>query len=240
MLTRAHAAADYLDIWQAERKQEYWAVDALEAQLGYALDRQRLEGAALVLASPIKANPPNWQHGRVLYAVAREYLSHTTETVTFFDCGTAKGFSALCLQWALIDACVNGAVISVDVIDPCERVLRNTIAETAGEKTLAEILEPWPEARAIQFVRSTGRQWLTGHPRRVHLAYVDGKHTYEEVSWEATLLAQRQESGDVVIFDDLQIPGVEKAVAEMAEHVYEVSTLTVIPGKRAYAIARKQ
>jgi hypothetical protein len=35
------------------------------------------------------------------------------------------------------------------------------------------------------------------------------------VSWEAALLSSRQESGDVIFFDDTQIPGVAHAVGQL-------------------------
>lgn len=231
------ARTDYERIFQAERVREYPVIDALEARLGYAVGRLRLERAAAVLACPLKAHPPNWQHGRVLYAVARRYLAQAIAPVTLLDVGTAKGFSALCLQWALDDAGVVGTVHSVDVIDPQARAIRNTVAEVDGPKTLVEILSEWPEASRIAFAGMTGRRWLTGHPGRVHLAYVDGKHTYDEVSWEAALLATRQLTGDVIVFDDLQSPGVAHAVEELRG--YAIEHVAPLP-ERQYAIARQQ
>jgi predicted O-methyltransferase YrrM len=232
-------AAEYEQIFETEKNHIwfYTEVDALEHRLGYAVDRDRLENAARVLSCPMKAAAPNWQHGRVVYAVARQYLASITVPVQMLDIGTAKGFSALIAQWALDDSGREGKVTSVDVMPPDARVRRNTIAECFGLKTLDEILEPWPEAKRIEFVQSTGRNWLTGHTQRVHVAYVDGKHTYDEVKWEAALLAARQQTGDVIVFDDIQVPGVHHAVKEMRG--YEVEELTALP-KRRYAIARKR
>src|SRR3989304_7206134 len=74
-------------------------VEAYEA--AFALERTRLEAAARVLACPIKAGPPNWQHGRVLYALTRRYRLTAEGPLYCLDIGTAKGFSALCLLWAV-------------------------------------------------------------------------------------------------------------------------------------------
>ena len=125
----------------------------------------------------------------------------------------------------------------VRAIDPGARVARNTVAEVEGLRTLAETLEPWPEARAIAFVRASGRLWLTEHLDRVHVAVVDGKHTYDAVSWECALLTERQQTGDVIFLDDLQIPGVAQAVRELRS--YAVERLEALPD-RHYAIARKR
>jgi predicted O-methyltransferase YrrM len=232
-------AETYQRIFEEERAQTYPMVDALEQRLGYAIKSERLLDLARVLSCPFKAAAPNWQHGRVLYAVTREYL-HRSEDDAFniFEVGTAKGFASMCLLTALMDAEATGWVTSVDVMPPDERVRRNTVAEVTGLKTLHETLEPWPEAKGIAFIESTGIEWLTKHPERVHVAFVDGKHSGTVVRKEGLLLADRQESGDVVVFDDVHIPDVGAAV-ESLKRSYDIERLQVLP-KRAYAIARRK
>lgn len=224
----------YAVAFERERLQQYPMVDAFERRNGYAIDSGRILSAARVLACPLKANAPNWQHGRVLYAAARNGIP-CVDRVNMIDVGTAKGFSALCLRWALDDAGVNGTVTSLDVIDPESRERRNTVAEVDGLKTLAEILAPWPEAKRINFVKATGQKWLQEHTERVHVAFIDGKHSYQAVSWEAALLAERQQSGDLVMFDDAQIDGVAKALKELRS--YELEYLQALPNRK-YAIGR--
>lgn len=219
--------------------QLYPVVDAFEAQMGFAIDHDRLITAARVLACPVKAHAPNWQHGRVLYAAVRAYCETAApEFLNLVDIGTAKGFSALCLQWALTDANRLGDVTSCDVIDPKARQRRNTVGEVDGLKTLAELLEPWPEATKIAFRQSTGVDLLSRYEWRVHVAFVDGKHSGAVVRREGELLAMRQNQGDLVIFDDVQIPGVEMAVRSLGTQ-YEIAYLDVKPERR-YAIGRRK
>lgn len=228
-------AEEYDRVFALEARQDYDTVTALEARTGYALDRAKLETAARILACPVKAHPPNWQHGRVVYAVTRQRLAGLTGPVTLLDIGTAKGFSALCLLWALQDAGLAGTVYSCDVIDPLARSQRNTVVECDGLKTLAETLAPWPEAQAIQFAMTTGIDWLSTHRERVHVAFVDGKHTYDCVQREGRLLSKRQEPGDVAIFDDLQSEGVSIAVNELASG-YRLERIEA-HAHRIYAVA---
>jgi len=238
VLNYAHptvTADDYARIFALERANVYPMVDAFEQRCGHAIDRDRLEDAARVLSCPLKAVPPNWQHGRVIFAATRRYTMDAVieRPFRFLDIGTAKGFSALCLAWGLAPAWA-AEVFSVDVMPPDARVRRNTPAEVAGLRTLAEILQPWPEARYIQFEESTGIDWLTKHPERVHVAFVDGKHDGVVVKQEGKLLAARQEPGDLVIVDDIQVPSVGQAVAKLKD--YAVEYLEVKPG-RTYGIA---
>jgi predicted O-methyltransferase YrrM len=227
-------AADYANAFERERQKFYPQIEAFERLCGYALEKERMEFAAKYLACPVKANGANWQHGRVLYSALRKYLDTAPQGVVCLDIGTAKGFSALCLRWALDDAGVDGQVVSLDVLDPTAKVRRNTVLEVDGYLTLAETLERWPEAKGIQFLNTTGIEWLRAHPGRVHFAYVDGKHTFATVNEEAHLLAKRQQPGDVAIFDDVQIEGVAKALG-VAAKFYDFQTVT-LSELRAYSL----
>ncbi len=228
---------DYHGIFDLERLQLYPAVSAFEERMGYAVDRTRLESAARVLACPLKVHPPNWQHGRVLYAVARKYLATVSENVTLLDIGTAKGFSALCLAWALHDAYAKGDVVTVDVIDPMARIYRNTVAEVNGPVTLADLLSQWPEADRIDALKMPGARWLQTQQSRVHLAFVDGKHSGSVVKQEGLFLWKLQEAGDVIVYDDVHLPEIWQAVKAVPD--YSIERIDVLP-ERGYAVAVRQ
>lgn len=237
------SAREYDAAFETARVLEYVEVEGFELRKGFAIDRARLEEAARVLACPVKKNAPHWQHGRIIYASVRKYLSGFWDVdrqrfsdghpLTLLDIGTAKGFSALCLKWALDDSSVLGQVFSVDVIDPTSRETRNTVAELHGLKTLSEILAPWPESQAITFLESTGIDFLKTYPARIHVAFVDGKHEGHVVRQEGKLLAQRQKPGDLALFDDCQIPAISVAVVSLEEW-YRIEYVTA--GPRDYAI----
>lgn len=153
------------------------------------------------------------------------------------DVGTAKGFSALCAAWALRDSGAPGRVFSVDVIDPEERTRRNSVADCDGPTTVRELLAPWPEeSRLISLQRSTSVDWLK-HAHHVNFAFLDGKHRQDVVAEELRLLANRQRPGDVVIADDLQIVGVQRAVAEQSS--YDVRVVTLLPNRRHAIMVKK-
>lgn len=222
-----------------ELRQLYPVVDGLEDSVGYKIDAEWLSSAARVLACPVKVSPPNWQHGRVLYSLLRAYCAswRSGAPVGVLDVGTAKGFSALCMARALEDAGQPGTITSVDVLDPQARVRRNTVVEVDSLRTLYEIVAPWPEARRVRFVCAKGENWLMMNPERVHFAFVDGKHTHDAVSRELGYLSRSQERGDVIVCDDLQVPGVAKAVGELRG--YDRRDLFPLAA-RGYAILEKR
>jgi hypothetical protein len=210
----------YDNIFNAERRERYPQIRKLEIELGYEVNLDKLESAARVLACPLKKNPPNWQHGRVVYATVADRIARLGRCEDFrtLDIGTAKGFSALCAEWACNDVgddenvrLGSWQVTSVDVIDPRSKIKRNTVLEIDGAITLYETLKPWPEAEGIRFVQSTGIDWLKKNFSRLHYAFIDGKHSYDAVHQELALIAERQEPGDVIVADDLQVDGVAQA-----------------------------
>jgi len=236
----------YDEAFAKERLVFYPEIVEVERRLGYAIDRFGLEDAARVLACPVKVNPPNWQHGRLIFAAARKYISTLPKGAVplFLDIGTAKGFSALCMQWACeyVDGPValdDWNIVSLDVIDPGARIRRNTVAEVDKLKTLAEILAPWPETLGIKFIQSTGVDWLRRTGERVHFAFIDGKHTFDAVDAELRYLSRLQRPGDVAILDDMQIPGVRKALYE-ARGFYTWSEVALKAASRAYALATRK
>lgn len=229
---------DYEKAFRAEQAQAYPEVD--DYCKDFPLEKEKLEGAARVLACPVKKNSPNWQHGRVIYATVRDYASRTRRSARpaqFLDIGTAKGFSALCALWAAKDSQFPVKITSVDVIDPEGIEKRNTVAEVKGPVTLHQILKPWPEAREIEFKKMTSLAWFEKNPNvRVCFAFVDGKHAYDVVKKESEELALRQQPGDVIVFDDVQIEGVCQAVRELGR--YRVREIRV-KDLRSYAIAER-
>lgn len=230
-------AENYQTVFDLERKVRYPLITFFEGERGYRINKEQLEAAARVLACPIKVNPPNWQHGRIIYAMLRNYLSHYAgERPLLIDIGTAKGFSALIMKWAANDAKVKCVIRSADVIDPEARVPRNTVADCDGIKTLYEILEPWPETKEIEFHQLGGATLMSQSGDRINFAFLDGKHKYDYVRVEAGILRIRQKQGDLILFDDVHIPGVAHAVEELRDYKKE---FIAVNANRRYCIAER-
>jgi len=234
-------AEQYAQIFASERAKAYPSVDAFEAKMGFSLDRDRLESAARVLSCPFKAAAPNWQHGRVIYAAVRSRIQAMNAAgwstgYAHVDIGTAKGFSALCALWAIEDSqAEHASVESVDVLPQSALVRRNTVAEVDRLCTLSDVLAPWPETARIRFHESTGIDFLKRSDAHVHSAFVDGKHSTEAVSAEWKALAKRQASGDIAIFDDVQMPAVAAGL-KGADYCYTFERLDLGSVNRSYVI----
>jgi len=231
--------ARYNQIFEKERRSSYPIVDAYERMHGYAIERDKLESMARTLACPIKVNPPNWQHGRIIYSTLRYFLTKQSfdQRMVLLDIGTAKGFSACVMSHAVADAKADCSIVSVDAIDPNSRIHRNSAAELDGLKTIDEFVKGHNHPSVpMSFYGRGSTPWLNfalSGNLRVPFAFVDGKHTYDQVCYEGAALSQLQRPGDVVIFDDCQIEPVGRAVRELRTY----ATNYVDIGPRIYAIS---
>jgi predicted O-methyltransferase YrrM len=239
--TQQYDLAQYVDAFNRARAVEYPELDRFEKLAGFAVDRERLEAAARVLQCPIKANAPNWQHGRVLYTLARQYIEWAKCPTTFLDIGTAKGFSACVLSWAIADAGVcDHSVVSIDIVDPEAFVARNSVVEIERLMSVDQFVKPFiaPDVR-VQFRGGGSANWFANTPADEHVgfAFVDGKHTYQAVVFEAICIDKRQREGDVIVFDDTQIHDVQRATLQLRSHRREYLYLS--KGRRSYCVAVK-
>jgi predicted O-methyltransferase YrrM len=231
----------YDEAFERARKVEYPELDRFEALAGYAVNRERLEAAARVLQCPIKANAPNWQHGRVLYTLARQYIEWAEAPTVFLDIGTAKGFSACVLSWAIADADVcDHRIVSVDIVDPEAFIARNSVIECEKLMTVQQFVAPFAAPGVdCKFYGKGSAHWLNLTRADVHVgfAFVDGKHTFQAVAFEALSIEKRQREGDVIVFDDTQIPDVHKAVMQLRR--YRRDAIYLSGARRCYCVAVK-
>jgi hypothetical protein len=253
--SREEKRARYLEAYSKERVRidacAYLPVEMIIEGLGGLRNDTMIDAMARDLACPLKEHAPNWQHGRVLYALAREVARDPAADFTFIDIGTAKGFSALCMLWGLFDSMRAGTVHSFDVVDPFAKVARNSIAELDGLKDLGEFIAPYVPR---QHPGSDPRCGVTFHQKpgmlfdevvpagRIHLAFVDGKHKLTDVREEARKIAARQERGDFILFDDFQIGGVQAGIGAFMDtpswQLYRYQTIEV-NAERAYRLAER-
>lgn len=234
--------SDYQEIFAAEQNIDYQAIGKLERRYGYAVDRKELENAARVLACPLKVNPPNWQHGRLLYSIGRAYLNLSKgQDQLWFDIGTAKGFSACVMSWCLRDAPAPGKIVSIDMLEPDQKVPRNSVVEVLqGYQTVDEFTRPFLAPGVITEFHGGGSQKFFrtfGTKQRINFAFIDGKHNYAAVKEDAMNISARQKTGDVIVFDDVHLTAVREAAQDLEGYTLEMVQLK---RDRAYAIRTKK
>ena len=223
------------------------AVDAFEKTCGVAIEREWLDRLALLTEVVVKRSPVSYQHGRVLYAALRRYAGErASQHLNIVETGTARGFSALCLARALSDAGGSGKILTFDVLPHDSRIYWNCIRDTEGRSTRRELLADYSDLmeRYIVFHRGDARRELqkVAFPR-VHFAFLDSVHTYDQVRAEFAAIRGRQRAGDMLVFDDYtpaRYVGVVKAADEICRVDGYRPLLVRVDEGRGYLIADKQ
>jgi predicted O-methyltransferase YrrM len=225
-------------------------IDAFEAEMRVAIDRDFLASLALHTQVVIKKSPINWAHGRVLYSALASYLRRQpaqspTDRVTILETGTARGFSSLCMAKALKDHDRAGAILTVDVVPHEAPIYWNCIDDLEGRKSRRDLLKPWRGLvdDFIVFLWGESRSVLPLlSPGRVNFAFIDAAHDYDTVMFEFGHVGPRQMAGDMIVFDDVtpsQFPGIVKAVDEICSRYGYLRHDITSSENRSYVIATK-
>ena len=236
----------YLSIWEEAKKKEYPIIDGFEEASGFSIAEEWLHELALHTQVVVKESEICYQHGRLLYAKLSEYCDkRNPRSLNILETGTARGFSTLCMAKALEDRRSEGKIVTVDPLPHNIPMYWNCIDDNDKEKSRAQLLSDYSDLinSYIWFFEGKSEDVLSRFElSRIHFAFLDGGHDYEEVKLEVCYVKQRQEMGDIIFFDDYQLeyfPGIVKAVKELeSNNSYRVLTI-VANDQRGYAIAEK-
>ena len=237
----------YRNLFRDASSRSFREIDEFEDDMGYKVEPGWLNELALHTQVVIKKSRLNWQHGRVLYAALRHYLASRSVfnfPLVVFETGTARGFSSVTLARALLDSAAEGVVFTLDSLPHNRQMYWNCIADVQGKRSRQELLASWPEELSkIFFVQAFTPQQLGRFGlNHIGFAFLDAQHTFEAVMEEYHYVSQRQESGDVIVFDDVtpaRFPGVVEAVEKIRESgLYSVEFIGK-PEERGYAIATR-
>ena len=238
--------ATYLEIWEKAKKQTYPVVDQFEKETSLALDLHWFHELALHTQVVIKESDICYQHGRLLYTFLSHYLQKNSfGSVNVLETGTARGFSSLCMAKALEDRGKEGKIVTLDPLPHHVKMYWNCIDDNEGEQSRAQLLANYSKLinRYICFLEGKSRNLLNNFELpRIHFAFLDGSHDYEDVKFEISYIIPRQEKGDIIFFDDFQqshFPGIVKAVKEFELQGHYGVKVVSLSDQRGYAIAEK-
>ena len=242
----------YLQLASEARQFKYYEIDKFEIESGYAIDKVWLDELALHTQVVKKNSILCYAHGRVLYAVLSKYikkyqsLHSSISRLIIFETGTARGFSTLCMARALQDQNQSATIVTFDILPHKTKMYWNCIDDCDGPRTRAELLRPWENLLQEYIVFHQGDTKVElpkVKVERIHFAFLDGVHTYEDVMFEFEQINDYQISGDIVVYDDYtpsQYPGLVKAVDEICKlYNYRRSNLKAHNG-RGYVITVKE
>jgi len=220
---------EYIRLAKEAREKTYKGIDKYEENSGFGIDLEWLHELALHTQVVIKESPICYAHGRVLYTTLSKYLneqqqnSSSTDRLTIWETGSARGFSALCMAKALKDQQRPGIILTFDVLPHDIEMFWNCIDDLEKPKTRAELLKPWRSLVQNYILFHQGDTRFELHKvkaDRIHFAFLDGGHSYQDVMFEFNQIRKYQLPGDIIVFDDYtpeKFPGIVRAVDEICE-----------------------
>lgn len=238
----------YKKLAQEAAEQAYPEIDSFEEIAGYAIAADWLHDLALHTQVVVKKSPLCYAHGRVLYSALSRYLESIagSETIKIVETGTARGFSGLCMARALSDMGRHGSIVTFDTLPHQVPIYWNCIDDINGKRSRETLLTPWSDLvqEYLVFLQGDTRMMLQRvNLGRVHFAFLDGAHTYTDVSFEFRQVAIDQRPGDIVVFDDYtpgQYPGLVQAVDEICKLYNYLPNKLFAHSGRGYVVAIKQ
>ena len=186
--------------------------DAIVAPLRYKLENLNTDVVSeswFESAVDVLRGGGSGEHGLLLYKLVR-CLEPVSPSV-ILDVGTARGFSAITMARALLDANLDGMVYSVDVIDHHSRLNWHRGKQDPTDPlaniiiSRSEIWSRWFDEEARWVTPAVGQSheilenWSNGP---IALAFIDGDHTYDAVIRDLSLLEHLMDPAGVIVLDD--------------------------------------
>ena len=238
---------DYQKLWYNAKNKSYPEIDKYEKSSGFSIDIKWFHKLALHTQIVIKKSELCYQHGRVIYSTLSNYIYvNNNENINIVEIGTARGFSTIIMARALMDYNQLGKIMTIDPLPHSKRILWNCIDDNSGPKTRLELLKDHKNLidDSISFLEGISKNILPKLKlKRIHFAFIDGAHDYDNVMYESKFISKFQNAGDIIIFDDYnksQYPSLVEAVDEFCKN--ELYSKIIINGNhnRNYVIATKE
>jgi len=233
----------YIEIYNKIKNIEYREIDNFEKKCGYFIDKGWLDNLALYTQVVIKSSQINYQHGRLLYSLLREYLTNH-DKINILETGTARGFSAICMSKALIDSKKQGKIFTIDIIPHNQKIFWNCLQDSDGAVSRKELLKEWVlYTKNINFLNGRTHKVIKKiNFDRINFAFLDAAHNFRSLKDEFDFVSKKQLKGDLILFDDVtknefdEVFNFVKTIEEKKN--YSLSYINS-SSSRSYAVAKK-
>jgi len=191
----------------------------------------------LQLASIIPINPKrsevfhtNFERGMLLYALIAKF-----QPKNVLEIGTAEGYSALCMAWAMFDYKIDGKIFTVDPKSHTEKIERKIKIKKNDDPVnmLLSTEELWEKFAPSEWIEKievisgySGEILKTKSFPQLDFCYVDGSHVYEAVKHDFFRILKLVSKNFMILFDDYvpnQNDGVTKVIDEEIVNIFDTT-----------------
>lgn len=213
---------DYLKLSEFAKKYDHSNFfSEIKDFFSWIYDKNDMDNIALYLQISVKESRPLYLHGYVISSALHQYIKKNKDlnNITILETGTARGFADIVMATILKQNNINGKIHTIDCLGHTNKIKWNCIdALNDTEISRYDILNRWSDLRDnyINFITGDSKKILKNlNIGRIHFAFLDGAHYYEELTDELNYVEINQKSGDIIICDDYtitQFPEICKAI----------------------------
>ena len=183
----------------------------------------------------LKSDPIiNYERGILLYSLIAKYKPKNV-----LEIGTAEGYSALCMAWAMTDYDINGRIFTIDP-KPFDVPIKREITleeNPKHESIMLSTRELWNKFANKEWIKKievlTGfsgeiLQKKTKEFPKMNMGFIDGHHTYEAVIHDFYAFLQTASENFSLLFDDYSYHvdvNVSKAINEEIVPNFDVTQI---------------
>ena len=176
----------------------------------------------------------NYERGILLYSLIAKYKPKNV-----LEIGTAEGYSALCMAWAMTDYDINGRIFTIDP-KPFDVPIKREITleeNPKHESIMLSTRELWNKFANKEWIKKievlTGfsgeiLQKKTKEFPKMDMGFIDGHHTYEAVIHDFYAFLQTASENFSLLFDDYSYHvdvNVSKAINEEIVPNFDVTQI---------------
>jgi len=184
-------------------------------------DIKFINDLALITQVVKKDSKINWMHGFIIMKTLRSFVRYKKNNINIFETGTARGFSAIIMSYVLNKLNKNFNIDTLDIIPHEKKIYWNCISDIErGKITRKMLLSDYSNyLKNINFINGISRNILMKlNLKRIHFAFLDGSHEYQDVKLEFEFVDKRNKAGDYIILDDYT-PGKFDGVVKLADEI---------------------
>ena len=176
----------------------------------------------------------NYERGILLYSLIAKYKPKNV-----LEIGTAEGYSALCMAWAMTDYDINGRIFTIDP-KPFDVPIKREITleeNPKHESIMLSTRELWNKFANKEWIKKievlTGfsgeiLQKKTKEFPKMNMGFIDGHHAYETVIHDFYAFLQTASENFSLLFDDYSYPvdvNVSKVINEEIVPNFDVTPI---------------
>ena len=186
------------------------------------------------ISQKTKIKTINYERGILLYSLIAKYKPKNV-----LEIGTAEGYSALCMAWAMTDYDINGRIFTIDP-KPFDVPIKREITleeNPKHESIMLSTKELWNKFANKEWIKKievlTGfsgeiLQKKTKEFPKMNMGFIDGHHTYEAVIHDFYAFLQTASENFSLLFDDYSYHvdvNVSKAINEEIVPNFDVTPI---------------